>query len=202
MIAVVGGWNDRFSFIEGALYGAKVPVYHEDYPGSYYYNELCGCRYLLDNTLQQVSGDLAGLEHYRRAFALTEAQKHEILEEYDIIVKNQHGPYGDLTNLTCLAGCSRYGFNYLPESTAWVERWPELSEQANGQLHYGCNMFITTPDRFREMMEDEFTYIDEMMRTPGLKRAEISYFAETILTPYIINKHNKNIYVATVVTPC
>lgn len=202
MIAVVGSRTDSFPFMAGATYGCKTVVYHEDDAYSFYYNELCGCRFLLDNRALLAGGDLAGLEHYRRAFLLTEAQKRVILEEYDVIVKNQHGPYGNLTNLTCLHGCSRYGIDYFEQASRWVEKWPELAEQANGSLHYGCNMFICKPTKFVEMMEHEFAYIDEMLHERRLSRAVISYFAETILTPYIIDTHCNKIYTATVVTPC
>ena len=49
MIAVVGSRTDSFPFMSGATYGCKTVVYHEDDAYSFYYNELCGCRFLLDN---------------------------------------------------------------------------------------------------------------------------------------------------------
>ena len=199
MIAVVGSREDTFHFMSDP---DKVAVFHEDYPESYYTNELCGARYLLEHVPSPDASTVYGLEHYRRAFCLSPDERSEILRSYDIIVKNPHGPYGTLTNLTCLQGCSRYGIDYLPLATEWVKRWPELRPQAEANTHWGCNIFITTPDKFYDMMEDEFRYIDAMLDYPELTRSSISYFAETILTPYIVRKHNRNIYVATVAIKC
>lgn len=199
MIAVVGSREGEFPFISDP---DKVAVFHEDYPESYYTNELCGARYLLEHVPSPEAATVCGLEHYRRAFWLSPEERRAILRRYDIIVKNPHGPYGTLTNLTCLKGCSRYGLDYLPIATEWVKRWPELRPQAEANTHWGCNMFLTNPDRFYDMMEEEFRYIDAMLEYPEITRSSISYFAETILTPYIIHKHNRNIYVATVATPC
>lgn len=179
----------------------KTPFYTENSKESFFYNEMCGHRFMLENFERFKDKAYIGLEHYRRAFDYTDEEILDILSDNDIIVKGKHGPYGDNTNLTVLSGCSRHGINYLPQATEWVERFPELKEQADGRTHYGCNIFITTPHKFAEMMEDEFRYIDEMMKAPGLQKGIVGYFCETILTPYIINKHNNRIFEGKVVMP-
>ena len=47
---------------------------------------------------------------------------------------------------------------------------------------------------------DKNSYVDEIMKTPNLQRSIVSYFCETIITPYIIRKHNRNICVGRVLT--
>ena len=197
MITVVGALDDEFHF----LGDNKKKFFVERDPDNFYYNEMCGHRHVLRNIEKYVGLKYVGVEHYRRAFDYTDAEILDILSDNDIIVKGKHGPYGDNTNLTVLSGCSRHGINYLPQATEWVERFPELKEQADGRTHYGCNIFITTPHRFAEMMEDEFRYIDEMMKAPNLQQGIVGYFCETILTPYIINKHNRKIFEGKVVMP-
>lgn len=194
MIVVVGGKNDSFHFMDEF----KQRFYHEGDPLSWYYNELCGHKYLLDHFEEYRHEPYLGVEHYRRAFDLSPVDIMSLLRENDIIVKAEHGPYGELSNRDVLGGCSRYGINYLPLADLWLSRWPELREQADRKTHYGCSMFITTPERFREMMAEEFSYIDMMLKSSNLTRASIGYFCETILTPHIIRKHNKKIHIAEV----
>ena len=195
MIVIVAGRKDDLAFNATN----KVRYDYETDPDSPIYNEMCGHRWLLDNCEGHKNEPYLGLEHYRRAFDMSDEKIKIILGESEIIVKEQHGPYGDNTNLTVLSGCSRYGINYLQQASAWVNRWKELKPMADFNQHYGCNMFITTPAKYKAMMEDEFGYIGEMLRYPNLQRAVIGYFCETILTPYIINKHNKLIYTGKVV---
>lgn len=196
MIVVVGSREAQFPFMAEN----KFSYFHEDDPDNVYYNEMCGYKFLLNNFHYFENGPYVGLEHYRRAFDYTDQELRDILKGYDIIVKDEHGPYGSLTNLQVLAGCSRHGLNYLEHATRWVERFPELREQAERKTHYGCNMFVTTPEKFAAMMDDEFGYIREFLKEPGLLRSEISYFCETILTPHIIRKYNREIFVGKVVT--
>lgn len=196
MIVVVGSKENSFSFMDDN----KVRFFNEGDPNNYYYNELCGHRYILDRFDQFKNDAYVGVEHYRRAFDYSDSFIKELLNVYEIIVKPEHGPYGSDTNLSVLAHCSRYGLNYLEHATQWVERFPELRPQAMERTHFGCNMFLCRPKKFKEMMEEEFTYIDEMLKTPGLQHSEVSYFCETILTPYIIRKHNRNICVGRVKT--
>ena len=144
-----------------------------------------------------------GLEHYRRTFArngkpLTRDDVKEILKDYDIIVKCKHGPYGTHTNLTVLTSCSRHGINYYPKAKQFVDSHPELAEQAYDTTHYGCNMLIAPSDKYKTMLTEEFAYITEMQKF-CTQQAMISYFCETILTPYMIKKHNTNIYIADVI---
>lgn len=195
MIVIVAGRKDDLAFNATN----KVRYDYETDPNSPIYNEMCGHRWLLNNFEEHKNDPYLGLEHYRRAFALSDEKIKLILGESEIIVKEQHGPYGTDTNLTVLSGCSRHGVNYIQQATTWVNRWRELMPTANYNLHYGCNMFITTPQKYKAMMEDEFGYIDEMLKYPNLQPAVIGYFCETILTPYIITKHNKFIYTGKVV---
>lgn len=144
-----------------------------------------------------------GLEHYRRTFArngkpLTRDDVKEILKDYDIIVKCKHGPYGTHTNLTVLTSCSRHGINYYPKAKQFVDSHPELSEQAYDTTHYGCNMLIAPSDKYKTMLTEEFAYITEMQKS-CTQQSMISYVCETILTPYMIKKHNTNIYIAEVI---
>ena len=197
MIAVVGSHTDNFKFDDGYT---KVRVYHDDDPQSPIYNEMCGHRHLLDNWDQYSHDVYCGLEHYRRAFGLSPTQIIDILTgDHEVIVKEQHGPYGDNTNLSVLAGCSRYHINYLPQAQAWVNRWKELRPMANFNQHYGCNMFIALSHKYKAMADDIMSYVEEMLKYPVLPQGIIGYFCETILTPYVITKHNKRIYIARVV---
>lgn len=189
IIVVVGSENDTFHFMGEN----KTPFYTENSKESFFYNEMCGHRFMLENFERFKDKAYIGLEHYRRAFDYTDGFIHELLAFYDIIVKKEHGPFGMDTNLTVLSHCSRHGLNYMNHAKEWISKFPELEEQANLRTHYGCNMFIARPDKYKEMIEDEFRYIDEMMKTPNLQQSEVSYFCETILTPYMIKKHNKNI---------
>ena len=175
--------------------------YCEDDPNNFYYNEMCGHRYLLEHIDGLVGAPYVGLEHYRRAFNYTDRQIKEILGTHDIIVKNEHGPYGGNTNLTVLRGCSRHGLDYYPVALEWLRKFPELQGQADYNRHYGCNMFITTPVKYRDMMVDEFEYISELLKTPDMPRSALSYFCETILTPYMIRKHHTHIFIGDVVMP-
>lgn len=195
MIVVVGSNDKSFSFMGDN----KVRFFTEGDPNNFYYNELCGHKYILDHFDQFKNDAYVGVEHYRRAFDYSDQELCDILNGHDIIVKEEHGPYGSETNLSVLAHCSRHGLNYLEHATQWVERFPELRPQAMERTHFGCNMFLCKPKKFKEMMEDEFAYIDEMLKTPGLQQSEISYFCETILTPHIIRKHNRDIFVGKVV---
>lgn len=193
MIVVVGSREGEFKFMGPG----KVPYYHEDDPNNRYYDEMCGHRWLYEH-VGDIFSAATGLEHYRRAFKYAPREREEILKDYDIIVKNEHGPFG-CTNLQVMAGCSRYHVNYLKQATAWVKRWPELEEQANYDKHWGCNMMITNPLKYEAMMHAEFQYIDEMLKYPDLQPSVIGYFCETILTPYIIRKFNSRIFVGEVV---
>lgn len=175
----------------------KRIFYHTDDPLNGIYNEMCGHRWLMDHIEWFEHEPYLGLEHYRRAFDHTPEEIDQLLDEHDIIVKNEHGPLG-CTNLQALQCCSRYGINYLPQATQWVERWPELREQAERDRHYGCCMFITRPDRYKEMMSDAFKYIDEMLKYPNLQRSVIGYFCELILVPFIVKAHNRDIFVGRV----
>lgn len=195
MIVVVGSNDKSFSFMGDN----KVRFFTESDPNNFYYNELCGHKYILDHFDQFKNDAYVGVEHYRRAFDYSDQELRDILNGHDIIVKEEHGPYGSETNLSVLAHCSRHGLNYLEHATQWVERFPELRPQAMERTHFGCNMFLCKPKKFKEMMDEEFTYIDEMLKTPGLQQSEISYFCETILTPHIIRKHNRDIFVGKVV---
>lgn len=195
MIVVVGSKDNSFSFMGDN----KVRFFTESDPNNFYYNELCGHRYILDNFDQFKNDAYVGVEHYRRAFDYSDQELRDILDGHEIIVKEEHGPYGSETNLSVLAHCSRHGLNYFEHAKKWVERFPELREQAVRMTHYGCNMFMTTPEKFQIMMADEFGYIREFMKEPGLQRSEISYFCETILTPHIIRKYNHDIFVGKVV---
>ena len=65
--------------------------------------------------------------------------------------------------------------------------------------HYGCNMFIAPSAKYKAMADDIMSYVEEMLKYPLLPRGIIGYFCETILTPYVITKHNKYIYIARVV---
>lgn len=196
MIAVVGSHKDEFYFDDGLT---KVRVYHDDDPQSTLYNEMCGHRHLLTNWETYSKDEYCGLEHYRRAFDLTPEQIKSVLKDHEVIVKEMHGPYEDNTNLTVLSGCSRYGINYFPQASAWVNRWKELKPMAGFNQHYGCNMFIASSSKYKAMADDIMSYVEEMLKYPMLPRAIIGYFAETILTPYVICKHNKYIYIAKVV---
>lgn len=196
MIAVVGSKDGQFHFMDSNKFMFQCEID----PNNIYYNEMCGHRFLLDNYEQFKNDPYIGLEHYRRAFDYEDKFISEILSVYDIIVKAEHGPYGDDTNLSVLAHCSRHGENYIEHATEWVARFPELQHQASLRTHFGCNMLIARPEKYREMMEEEFSYIDEIMKTPNLKRSEVSYFCETIITPYIIRKHNRNICIGRVKT--
>lgn len=195
MIVVVGSKENSFSFMGDN----KERFFIEGDPNNYYYNELCGHRYILEHFDRFKNDAYVGVEHYRRAFDYSDQELRDILKDNEIIVKDEHGPYGSETNLSVLAHCSRHGFNYLEHATQWVERFPELRPQAMRLTHFGCNMFLCKPAKFKEMMEEEFNYIDEMMKTSGLQQSEISYFCETILTPHIIRKHNREIFVGKVV---
>ena len=196
MIIIVGSRNDTFHFTAPN----KTIFYTEDDQDNFYYNEMCGHKYILQNFDKFRNDPYVGLEHYRRAFDFSDAYIRDLLNFYDIIVKPEHGPYGSDTNLSVLAHCSRHGLDYLEQAKEWVERFPELREQANATTHFGCNMMLVKPQKYKEMMEEEFSYIDEIMKTPNLQRASVSYFCETIITPYIIRKHNKNICVGRVLT--
>lgn len=196
LITVVGGTKDDFHFMGEN----KLIFLREEDPDNFYYNEMCGHKFNLKSYPALIDYKYIGLEHYRRAFDYTDDFIDEVLSVYDIIVKQEHGPYGDHTNLSILKVCSRHGLDYLAQATEWVERFPELKQQAELKTHFGCNMFITRPERYREMMEDEFNYIDEIMKTPNLQQSIVSYFCETILTPFIIKKYNKNIAIGRVKT--
>lgn len=194
MLIVVGSRFSEFPFITKT----KYKFYCEEDPNNFLYNEMCGHKFLLDHIDDLMTEPYLGLEHYRRAFSLTDPEIREILDKEEVIVKAEHGPYGELSNRDVLGGCSRYGINYLPLADKWLSRWPELREQADRKTHFGCSMLIAKPERYREMMEDEFSYIDRMLQDDGLTRASIGYFCETILTPHIIRKHNTAIHVAPV----
>lgn len=194
MITVVGSLKGIFPFMAPN----KQPYYHETDSNNYYYGEMCGHRWMLDRFIDLQREPYLGLEHYRRAFDLTDAQIKDILEEYDVIVKEEHGPYGDETNLSVLAGCSRHHINYLGLAKKWIEQFPELKEQADYNKHWGCNMLIAKPEKYKEIMDDEFRIINELLKTTGLTQSSIGYFCETILTPAMIRKHCKQIYVAPV----
>ena len=197
MIIVVGSREDTFHFMGPN----KVAFFHEHDPMNVFYNEMCGYRAMLADFQKIKDEPYVGLEHYRRAFAYSDAEIRDILTGYDVIVKDEHGPYGSLTNLQVLACCSRHWLDYLQKATEWVERFPELREQADRKTHYGCNMMVTTPGKLKAMMEEEFGYIREFLKEPNLQRSIISYFCETILTPHIIRKHNLEIFVGKVVMP-
>lgn len=194
MIIVVGSVKSTFHFMAPN----KQPFYHETDPNNYYYGEMCGHKLMLDRFIDLKHEPYLGLEHYRRAFDLTDVQIKNILEEFDVIVKEEHGPYGSNTNLSVLSGCSRHGINYVELAKKWVEQFPELKEQADYNKHWGCNMLIAKPEKYKEIMDDEFRIIDELLKTPGLTQSSIGYFCETILTPAMIRKHCKKIYVAPV----
>lgn len=194
MITVVGSVKSQFPYMAPN----KNAYYHETDPNNYYYGEMCGHKWLLDNWAGLKHEPYLGLEHYRRAFDLTDVQIKNALEESDVIVKEEHGPYGNNTNLSVLSGCSRHGINYIPLAKKWVEQFPELKEQADYNKHWGCNMLIAKPEKYKEIMDDEFRIIDELFKTPGLTQSSIGYFCETILTPAMIRKHCKKIYVAPV----
>lgn len=193
MIKVVGSKvKDTFHYLDDI----REPFYTEDDPNNYYYNEICGH---LANDKQD---DIMGLEHYRRTFfkdghPMTRKDMEEILSEYDVICKEEHGPYGNHTNLTVLSGCSRHGINYLSDAIFALDMFPELKEQANYNKHYGCNMFIAKGDKYMEMRK-ELERIVKGMLPVFHKQSMISYFCETIVTPYLIKKYNKKIYVAEV----
>lgn len=197
MIVVVGSKDAQFPFMGPN----KIIYHHEDDPDNVIYNEMCGYRFLLDNFHDFADDPYIGLEHYRRAFAYTDKELRDILSGYEIIVKEEHGPYGEDTNLSVLNWCSRHGLNYYEQARKWVERFPELREQAERKTHYGCNMMVTTPAKLQAMMEEEFGYIRQLLKAPNLQRSIVSYFCETILTPYIIRKHNREIFVGKVVMP-
>lgn len=196
-IVVVGSHSGGFYYVAPN----KQKFYCEDDPDNYYYNEMCGYKFLLEHIDKFSDLPYVGLEHYRRAFDYTDKEIKDILKDYDIIVKKEHGPYGSNTNLSVLQGCSRHGLNYLPVAMEWLKLFPELTEQANYNKHFGCNMFITTPEKFKAMMTDEFKYITELLKTPNIPRSALSYFCETILTPYIIRKYNSRIFIGNVVMP-
>ena len=197
MIVIVGSRDAQFRFMGQN----KIIYHHEDDPNHTVYNEMCGYRFLLENFDDFMDDPYLGLEHYRRAFAYTDKELQDILSGYEIIVKEEHGPFGSLTNLQVLAGCSRHGINYYDQAKKWVDCFPELREQAERKTHYGCNMMVTTPENLKAMMEEEFVYIREFMKEPDLQRSILSYFCETILTPHIIRKHNREIFVGKVVMP-
>lgn len=197
LIVVVGSRSDNFPYMAAN----KRQFFREGDPDNLYYNEMCGHRYLLEHMDELADRPYVGLEHYRRAFVYTDEEIKEILSSYDIIVKGEHGPYGEATNLTVLKTCSRHGLDYYPTCSRWIERFPELRGQADARTHYGCNMFITTPDRFKVMMQDEFRYITELLEERDMPQSCLSYFCETILTPYIIKKHNSRIFVGHVRMP-
>ena len=194
MIVVVGGRDSQFRFMDHN----KVKFFHENDPDNFFYNEMCGHKFLLDNLGKYGGDSYIGLEHYRRAFDYSDREINDILKGYEIIVKEEHGPFGECSNLDVLSWCSRHGDDFTKMAREWVDRFPELKEQAERRTHYGCNMFITTPKKYRAMMEDEFAYIREFLKYPGLPRASIGYFCETILTPHIIKKHNRSIFVGSV----
>lgn len=194
MITIVGSLNSAFPYMAPN----KQAFYHETDSNNFYYGEMCGHKWMLDNCDSWNREPYLGLEHYRRAFDLTDAQIKDILEKYDVIVKDEHGPYGNETNLSVLSGCSRHGINYMGLAKKWVEQFPELKEQADYNKHWGCNMLIAKPEKYKEIMEDEFRIINELLKTPGLTQSSIGYFCETILTPAMIRKHCKKIYVAPV----
>ena len=194
MITVVGSVKSTFPFMAPN----KNAYYHETDPNNFYYGEMCGHKNMLDRFIDLKREPYLGLEHYRRAFDLTDVQIKDILEEYDVIVKEEHGPYGNNTNLSVLAGCSRHGINYLGLAKKWVEQFPELKEQADYNKHWGCNMLIAKPEKYKEIMEDEFRIINELLKTSELTQSSIGYFCETILTSAMIRKHCKKIYVAPV----
>lgn len=194
MITIVGSVKSTFPYMAPN----KQAFYHETDPNNFYYGEMCGHKWMLDNCDSWNREPYLGLEHYRRAFDLTDAQIKDILEEYDVIVKEEHGPYGNETNLSVLTGCSRHHINYGELAKKWVEQFPELKEQADYNKHWGCNMFIAKPEKYKEIMKDEFRIINELLKTPELTQSSIGYFCETILTPAMIRKHCKKIYVAPV----
>ena len=194
MIVIIGSLKNTFPFMAPN----KERVYHETDPNNYYYGEMCGHKWLLDHFIDLKREPYLGLEHYRRAFDLTDTQIKDILEEYDVIVKEEHGPYGNETNLSVLAGCSRHHINYLELAKKWIAQFPELKEQAEYNKHWGCNMLIAKPEKYKEIMDDEFQIINELLKTPELTQSSIGYFCETILTPAMIRKHCKQIYVAPV----
>lgn len=198
MIAIVGSKNGEYHFLREGT----VRVNHEDDPNSLYYEELCGHRWLLSRIDSLMDEPYLGLEHYRRRWMYTPAEIDVLLDKHDIIVKGRHGPFPPDTNLTVLRRCSRYHLDYSAHATEWVNRWPELRKYADDTTHYGCNMILCRPQKYGEMMEDEFGYVEAMLRTPGVQRAEISYFTETILSQYIIHKYNADIFVGQVVMPC
>ena len=190
MICVVGSKDGPFHFLEGRP--EKTRFFCESDPDNVFYNEMCGHKWMFDNIDSLMAEPFLGLEHYRRAFDYSMRDICEALVGCDIILKPQHGPYGEHTNLSVLKICSRHGLDYLEQATRWVERWPELEVQAQKTTHYGANMLITRPKRYKEMMEEEFSYIREMLKAENLQRSIIGYFCETILTPYIVDKYNSN----------
>jgi hypothetical protein len=195
VVVSVGGRKDRFCRSRNAC----VRYYHEDDENSFYYDEMCGHRWLLGVVGGLMDRPFVGLEHYRRYFDMSAEEICRVLQTHDCIVKDLHGPYGTMSNLEVLGGCSRHHINYLPLARGWVERFPELQEQASATTHWGCSMLICRPDKYREIMEDEFRIIDELLKTPGLTKSSIGYFCETILTPAMIRKHCKNPYVGPVI---
>ena len=199
MITVVGSKDKQFNYIDAC----RKPFYCESDPNNFYYNEYCGHLYNLAHIEEMGEDGFIGLEHYRRTFAkdgmpLDGDKIRSILKDNDIIVKEKHGPYGKHTNLSVLSGCSRHHINYMNEAVYALNMFPELNKQAYDNTHYGCNMFITTPDKYKLMMEDAKHYIDKLL-TFSKQQSMISYFAETILTPYLITKYNKNIYIGEVI---
>lgn len=197
MITVVGSRNSKFNHLDNI----RQPFYHEDDPNNYYYNEYCGHLYNLEHISDHKN--FVGLEHYRRTFAkdgkpMTEEDINSILNEYDIIVKAKHGPFDKHNNLTVLSGCSRHHINYIKDAIYTLNKFPNLIEQAKDTTHYGCNMFITRPDKYKEMVEEAKYYIDNMLEYCK-QQSMISYFCETIITPYLISKYNDKIYIGDVI---
>lgn len=196
-IVVVGGRRDKYPYLRAD----KIQYFHESDPDSIYYDEMCGHRFLLKMVYDLMDLPYVGLEHYRRAFDLTPEQINHILDQgYDCIVKELHGPYGDQTNLQVLHGCSRHHIDYYPLARKWVDWFPELKEQAESKTHWGCNMMICRPLKYLEIMKDEFEIIDYLLKTNSddLTMSSIGYFCETILTPAMIRKHCRHVYVAPV----
>lgn len=194
-IVVVGGRRDRFPYLDAT----KIQYFHESDPDSVYYDEICGHKFLLSMVRDFMDLPYVGLEHYRRAFDLTPEQIKDILDRgYDCIVKDLHGPYGEMSNLQVLHGCSRHHIDYYSLARKWVELFPELREQAESKTHWGCNMMICRPEKYLEIMQDEFEIIGELLKTPGLTKSSVGYFCETILTPAMIRKHCRRVYVAPV----
>lgn len=196
MITVVGSIQDKFNCLDEI----RVPFYHENDRNSYYYNEYCGHLYNLAHIEEHK--DFVGLEHFRRTFMkdgfpISASGINDILNDYDIIVKEKHGPFDNHTNLTVLNVASRHLMRYGTEAEYALTLFPELNEQANLNTHYGCNMFIARPGIYKKIVSDAKDYLDVLLKVCR-QRSMLAYFTETIVTPYLIDKYCTRPYVCDV----